>query len=92
MFKHLLQLLSTVSSSDISEAVAPVVVCVGTVAPASSLKPFGYDLFANAPTTYAPAASIPVSGDYWVLEIRWIFCFMARLIMLSLLISIVRDL
>jgi protein involved in polysaccharide export with SLBB domain len=30
----------------------------------SGLKPFGYDLFANAPTTYAPAASIPVSGDY----------------------------
>lgn len=30
----------------------------------SNLKPFGYDLFANAPTTYAPVASIPVSGDY----------------------------
>ena len=56
----------TVSSSeDISEAVAPVAVSgVGATAPASSLKPFGYDLFANAPTTYAPAASIPVSGDY----------------------------
>ena len=56
----------TVSSSEnISAAVAPVAVSgVGTTAPASSLKPFGYDLFANAPTTYAPAASIPVSGDY----------------------------
>ena len=56
----------TVSSSeDISDAVAPVAVSgVGATAPASSLKPFGYDLFANAPTTYAPAASIPVSGDY----------------------------
>ena len=56
----------TVSSSeDISVAVAPVAVSgVGATAPASSLKPFGYDLFANAPTTYAPAASIPVSGDY----------------------------
>ena len=56
----------TVSSSeDISIAVAPVAVSgVGATAPASSLKPFGYDLFANAPTTYAPAASIPVSGDY----------------------------
>ena len=56
----------TVSSSeDISVAVAPVAVSgVGTATPASSLKPFGYDLFANAPTTYAPAASIPVSGDY----------------------------
>ena len=56
----------TVSSSeDISVAVAPVAVSgVGATTPASSLKPFGYDLFANAPTTYAPAASIPVSGDY----------------------------
>ena len=32
--------------------------------PAKDLKPFGYDLFANAPTTFAPAASIPVSADY----------------------------
>ena len=56
----------TVSSSKkVSVAVAPVSVAgVGTKAPASSLKPFGYDLFANAPTTYAPASSIPVSGDY----------------------------
>ena len=56
----------TVSSSeDISVAVAPVAVSgVEATTPASSLKPFGYDLFANAPTTYAPAASIPVSGDY----------------------------
>ena len=56
----------TVSSSEeISAAVAPIAVSgVGTTAPASSLKPFGYDLFANAPTTYAPAASVPVSGDY----------------------------
>ena len=56
----------TVSSSeDISVTVAPVAVSgVGATTPASSLKPFGYDLFANAPTTYAPAASIPVSGDY----------------------------
>ena len=29
-----------------------------------SLKPFGYDLFANSPTTFAPAASIAVSEDY----------------------------
>ena len=28
------------------------------------LKPFGYDLFASAPTTFAPATSIPVSSDY----------------------------
>jgi protein involved in polysaccharide export with SLBB domain len=56
----------TVSSSEeIAVAVAPVAVAgVGATTPASALKPFGYDLFANAPTTYAPAASIPVSGDY----------------------------
>ena len=46
-------------------AVTPVAVSgVGEMKPASDLKPFGYDLFANAPTTFAPAASIPVSGDY----------------------------
>ena len=56
----------TVSSAgDVAVAVAPVAVAgVGEAAPASSLKPFGYDLFANAPTTFAPAASIPVSSDY----------------------------
>ena len=56
----------TVSSSeDISDVVAPDAVSgVDDGAPATSLKPFGYDLFANAPTTFAPAASIPVSGDY----------------------------
>jgi polysaccharide export outer membrane protein len=29
-----------------------------------SLKPFGYDLFANSPTTFAPSASIAVSNEY----------------------------
>ena len=49
----------------IATAVAPVAVAgIGAPKPAASLKPFGYDLFANAPTTFAPAASIPVSGDY----------------------------
>ncbi|MDB9737378.1 SLBB domain-containing protein [Porticoccaceae bacterium] len=56
----------TVSSTQtLAVAVAPVAVAgVGKAAPASSLKPFGYDLFANAPTTFAPAASISVSSDY----------------------------
>ena len=56
----------TVSSTQtLAVAVAPVAVTGdGEAAPASSLKPFGYDLFANAPTTFAPAASIPVSSDY----------------------------
>jgi polysaccharide export outer membrane protein len=49
----------------VSSAVAPVAVSgVGSTKPAKNLKPFGYDLFANAPTTFAPAASIPVSADY----------------------------
>ena len=49
-----------------SDAVAPVAVqgLRGHSAGYRSLKPFGYDLFANAPTTFAPAASIPVSADY----------------------------
>ncbi len=29
-----------------------------------ALKPFGYDLFANVPTTYAPATDIPVPPEY----------------------------
>ena len=56
----------TVSSAgDVAVAVAPVAVAgVGAPVAAAALKPFGYDLFANAPTTFAPAASIPVSSDY----------------------------
>ncbi len=30
----------------------------------SELKQFGYELFAGAPTTFAPATDIPVSADY----------------------------
>jgi polysaccharide biosynthesis/export protein len=30
------------------------------------LKPFGYDLFTNVPTTFAPATDIPVPADYVV--------------------------
>jgi polysaccharide biosynthesis/export protein len=30
------------------------------------LRPFGYDLFANVPTTFAPATDIPVPADYVV--------------------------
>lgn len=57
---------TTVSSSnEISKAVTPVAISgVSPTEPASSLKPFGYDLFANAPTTYAPASNIPVFKDY----------------------------
>jgi protein involved in polysaccharide export with SLBB domain len=31
-----------------------------------SLKPFGYDLFENAPTTFAPVTDVPVPADYVV--------------------------
>jgi protein involved in polysaccharide export with SLBB domain len=29
-----------------------------------ALRPFGYDLFAGAPTTFAPATDVPVPADY----------------------------
>jgi len=31
---------------------------------ADALRPFGYDLFTNAPTTFAPVSDAPVRGDY----------------------------
>jgi protein involved in polysaccharide export with SLBB domain len=31
-----------------------------------ALKPFGYDLFSNVPTTFAPATDIPVPAEYAV--------------------------
>jgi len=30
----------------------------------AALKPFGYDLFAGVPSTFAPASAIPVAADY----------------------------
>ena len=48
-----------------SEVVTPVPVSgIESKTKAFELKPFGYDLFANSPTTFAPAASIPVSSEY----------------------------
>ena len=55
----------TVSSpSYVSGTVASMGAISNTKKPQPSLKPFGYDLFANAPTTFAPAASIAVSDGY----------------------------
>lgn len=34
------------------------------VQPAPPLQPFGYDLFAGVPTTFAPATDIPIPADY----------------------------
>jgi len=31
---------------------------------AAELRPFGYDIFANVPTTFAPATDIPVPAEY----------------------------
>jgi len=56
---------TSAAPKQVASAVAPVAVAgVASAKPAKNLKPFGYDLFANAPTTFAPAASIPVSADY----------------------------
>ena len=56
----------TVSSVEkLSKTVAPLTSSAsGDVPVDTELKPFGYGLFANAPTTYAPSAGVPVSGDY----------------------------
>ena len=44
----------------------PETVATTVVPPASpsELQPFGYDLFAGSPTTFAPATGIPVSPNY----------------------------
>ncbi len=33
---------------------------------AAGLKPFGYELFDNAPTTFSPVTDMPVPADYLV--------------------------
>ena len=49
----------------IADQVVPTAV-VGVTAPKPprSLKPFGYDLFAGTPNTFAPVTNVPVSPDY----------------------------
>ena len=56
----------TVSSLEkLSKTVAPLTSTqVGDISVDTDLKPFGYGLFANVPTTFAPSTGIPVSGDY----------------------------
>ena len=55
----------TVAAEKIADQVAPTAV-VGVTAPPPirSLKPFGYDLFAGSPNTFAPVTNVPVSPDY----------------------------
>jgi len=45
----------TVSSDEPNIVIAPV---------KKSLKPFGFDLFANTPSTYSPIDNVPVPADY----------------------------
>jgi polysaccharide export outer membrane protein len=48
-----------------AKVVAPVAVAgTGTSVRTKDLKPFGYDLFANVPSTFAASTNIPVSPDY----------------------------
>ncbi|MAH72722.1 MAG: hypothetical protein CBC09_01395, partial [Cellvibrionales bacterium TMED49] len=56
----------TVSSiEELSKTVAPLTsAAAGDVPVDTDLKPYGYGLFANAPTTYAPSDGVPVSGEY----------------------------
>ena len=56
----------TVSSVDkLSKTVAPLTSAeTGDLPVDTDLTPFGYGLFANVPSTFAPSAGIPVSGDY----------------------------
>ncbi|MCS5587809.1 MAG: SLBB domain-containing protein, partial [Porticoccaceae bacterium] len=48
-----------------ADVVAPMAVSgAKPVAKTASLKPFGYDLFANVPSTFAASTNIPVSPNY----------------------------
>ncbi len=47
------------SSSESPKADAPKI-----ASPDDRLMPFGYDLFAGSPTTFAPVHDVPVSSDY----------------------------
>lgn len=57
--------VSSEKSNALSEIIAPVAVS-GVDKPPSTrkLKLFGYDLFASAPSTFAPNNNVPVSPDY----------------------------
>jgi protein involved in polysaccharide export with SLBB domain len=56
---------SSASPSTAADVVAPMAVSGNmAVAKTSTLKPFGYDLFANVPSSFAASTNIPVSPDY----------------------------
>ena len=54
----------TVQEKMADQVVPTAVVGVTAPKPASSLKQFGYELFAGTPNTFAPVTNVPVSPDY----------------------------
>ncbi len=58
----------TITSLEPAEVVTPLPVQENAVAESAAdgqaLKPFGYDLFAGAPTTFSPVTEIPIPIDY----------------------------
>ena len=54
-----------VAQEKVADQIAPTaVVGVNATPPAKALKPFGYDLFAGSPNTFAPVTNVPVSPNY----------------------------
>ena len=54
-----------IAQEKVADQIAPTaVVDVTGATPAKNLKPFGYDLFAGAPNTFAPVINVPVSPNY----------------------------
>jgi len=54
-----------VAQEKVADQIAPTaVVGVTATPPGKALKPFGYDLFAGSPNTFAPVTNVPVSPNY----------------------------
>ncbi|MDB9706660.1 SLBB domain-containing protein [Porticoccaceae bacterium] len=54
-----------VAEEKVADQIAPTAVAGVTDGPQSTeLKPFGYDLFAGSPNTFAPVTNVPVSPNY----------------------------
>jgi polysaccharide export outer membrane protein len=54
-----------IAQEKVADQIAPTAVVGVTAAPpAKKLKPFGYDLFAGTPNTFAPVTNVPVSPNY----------------------------
>jgi len=54
-----------IAEEKVAEQIAPTAVVGVTAAPpVKTLKPFGYDLFAGTPNTFAPVTNVPVSPNY----------------------------